>query len=1038
MRITRILVSLFILLFGTATIQAENTEWETLIENAISFGEQGKTDKAIEIAKKALSTAEKAFGNEHPNLAMSLLILGKLYSKQGQYVNAEPLYQQALIIQEKSLGPEHPAVARNLNILADLYRVQGQYEKAVTLNLRALTIRENVLGPDHPDVANSLDNLAVVYQVQGQYTKAESLHLRALVIYEKSLGHEHPDVAINLNNLATLYNAQGQYSKAESLYQKALPILEKSLGPEHLDVATSLNNLAELYTIQGKYDKAEPLYQRALAIREKVLGSEHPAVATSLSNSAVLYKTQGQYSKAESLYLRALAIQEKTLGFEHPNEVNTLNNLANLYQAQYLYTNAESMYRRALAIIEKTFGPEHPSVSLGLNNLALLYQNQGQYGKAESLMRRALAIGEKAFGPEHPSVAVILNNLAVLYYSQGQYNKANPINRQTLAIWEKSLGSEHPHVAGSLQSSALNLWSQGGTANMSLALEQFERSNTIRKHHLKLMMVKGSEQDKLDYMTTIAQDMHIVTSFHRTLPGNAQAARLALSTVLQHKGRLLDAVTHSIGVLRQRMNPEDQVLLDQLKAINGERSDLFNRVQYGKIDRDAYLKLKQELETQADALEAKISSRSAEFTAKIQSITLAAVQQAIPQDAVLVEYLLYWPLNPKTSQKERQYGPAHYIAYLLRSTGDPVSVELGDAAVIDDLVAQFRSALANQHDDSISAIARKLDAAIMQPVRKLAGDTRTLLVSPDGALNLIPFAALQDEQNRYLIENYRFNYLSSGRDLLRLDVPVGNLQPPVFFAGVDFGTSSGKDIIAMRAPSKGKRASDYQQQFAALPGTREEAEAIRQILPVATLFSGQDATEARLKKLDRPQILHLATHGFFLTDLPESAKPSRGVSLMGVADKPVRNHQPAVHEDPLLRSGLALANANRLQSGDEDGLLTALEVTGLDLWGTRLVVLSACETGVGEIQNGQGVFGLRRALVIAGSETQVMSLWKVDDDGTKDLMVDYYQRLLKSEGRSEAMRQAQLAMLHGPHRHHPFYWASFIVSGDWKPMERSK
>lgn len=260
----------------------------------------------------------------------------------------------------------------------------------------------------------------------------------------------------------------------------------------------------------------------------------------------------------------------------------------------------------------------------------------------------------------------------------------------------------------------------------------------------------------------------------------------------------------------------------------------------------------------------------------------------------------------------------------------------------------------------------------------------------------------------------------------------------MFFAGVDFGALPGKGTTTTWAASNSKRASDYQQQFTALPGTRSEAEAIRKILPAATLFSGQDANETTLKKLDRPRILHLATHGFFLTDLPESAGPGRGVSLMGVADSnPVRSHHPASNENPLLRSGLALANANRLQSGDEDGLLTALEVTDLDLWGTQLVVLSACETGVGEIQNGQGVFGLRRALVIAGSETQVMSLWKVDDDGTKELMVDYYQRLLNSEGRSETMRQTQLAMLASDNRNHPFYWASFIVSGDWKSMERS-
>ncbi|WP_350117172.1 CHAT domain-containing tetratricopeptide repeat protein [Nitrosomonas sp.] len=839
-----------------------------------------------------------------------------------------------------------------------------------------------------------------------------------------------------LNNEAFSHYQQGRHTEALSLAQQALEVAEKTLGPEHPDTATCLLAIGVLYEELGELDKVEPFYQRALSIREKALSPEHPDVATSLNNLANLYQNQGQYAKAQPLHQRALAIREKVLGPEHSNVAQSLNNLAMLYQNQGQFAKAQSLMQRALAIYEKALGSEHPDVALSLNNLADLYQIQGQHDKAQPVYEQALTIREKTLGPEHPHVAISLNNLALLYKGQGQYAKAEPLMQRVLAIFEKSLGPEHPRVAISLQNTAFNHWSQGGTENMTRALELYERASTIREHHLKLMMAKGSEQDKRDYMAMIAADMHFITTFHQALPGNAQAARLALTTVLQHKGRLLDAVTQSVMALRQRMNPEDQALLDQLSDINDERSNLFNQVQHGKIDRDAYAKRKKELETQADTLEAKISSRSAEFTAMTQPITLAAVQRAIPQDAVLVEYLRYQPFNPKAGKQEDKYGPARYIAYLLRATGDPVSVELGDAAAIDQLAEQFRETLANPRDGAVSAIARKLDAAIMQPVRAVLGDTKTALISPDGALNLIPFAALQDEHNRYLVENYRVTYVSSGRDLLRLDVHIESTQPPVFFAGVDFGALPGKDATATRAPSNSKRASDYQQQFTALPGTRAEAEAIRKILPAATLFSGQDANETTLKKLDRPRILHLATHGFFLADLPESTGPGRGISLMGVSETKSKPVHPATTENPLLRSGLALANANQLQSGDEDGLLTALEVTDLDLWGTQLVVLSACETGVGEIHNGQGVFGLRRALVIAGSETQVMSLWKVDDDGTKELMVDYYQRLLNHEGRSEAMRQTQLAMLASDNRNHPYYWASFIVSGDWKPMEK--
>ncbi|MER0204859.1 MAG: tetratricopeptide repeat protein, partial [Nitrosomonas sp.] len=900
-------------------LDPEHPDMAQSLHNLASlYDAQGQYTKAELLFERALAIREKVLGPEHPDVALSLGNLGLLYQNQGQYSKAEPLFKRALAIYEKNFGPEHLDIAAMLGTFATLYDDQGQYNKAESLIQRALTIFEKSLGPEHSEVATNLNNLALIYRKQAKFSKAQPLLERAFAISEKSLGPEHPKVASSLNNLAGLYEDQGQYAKAQSLYERALAIKEKVLGPEHPDVANSLNSLALFYKGQDQYAKAEPLYKRALIIWEKSLGPEHPAMAKSLNNLAGFYRDQGQYAKALPLYERALAIKEKVLGPEHPDVANSLNNLALFYKGQDQYVKAEPLYKRALTILEQSLGPEHPAMATSLNNLAGLYHDQGQYAKALPLCERALAIEEKALGSEHPDVAGSLNNLAILYSDQGQYDKAQLLHKRALAILEKSLGPEHSDVALSLQNAALNLWTQGGTVDMSRALELFERANTIREHHLKLMMAKGSEQDKRDYMATIEKDPYTMITFHRALPDNTQAARLALTTVLQHKGRLLDAVTQSVMTLRQRMNPEDQALLDQLETINGERSDLFNRVQHGKIDRDTYAKRNKELETQADVLEAKISARSAEFATETKSITLAAVQRAIPQDAVLVEYLRYQPFNPKASEKKDKYGPARYIVYLLRASDDPVSVELGDAAAIDPLVEQFRKALANPHGGAVHAVARKLDAAIMQPVRAVLGDTKTVLISPDGALNLIPFAALQDEQNRYLVENYRVTYVSSGRDLLRLDVHIDSTQPPVFFAGVDFGTLSGKDATATRAASNSKRASDYQQQFTALPGTRAEAEAIRKILPTATLFSGQDANETTLKKLDRPRILHLATHGFFLADLPESAGPSRGVSLMGVSETKSKPVHPATTENPLLRSGLALANANQLQSGDED------------------------------------------------------------------------------------------------------------------------
>jgi len=351
-----------------------------------------------------------------------------------------------------------------------------------------------------------------------------------------------------------------------------------------------------------------------------------------------------------------------------------------------------------------------------------------------------------------------------------------------------------------------------------------------------------------------------------------------------------------------------------------------------------------------------------------------------------------------------------------------------------------------------------VDERVMRPVRKLLGETRQIFISPDGALNLVPFAALVDENDRYLIENYSLSYLTSGRDLLRLQVGAESRQPPLVVADPAFGEMAGEDpsnasygrgVEEAQARRSGEMARMI---FVPLRGTAEEANALGSMLPGVRVLTQAEATEAAVKRVSAPRVLHVATHGFFLPDWPRAVAASgRGIKLGG------GNTLAATRiENPLLRSGLALEGANRRRGANgEDGILTALEVTGLDLWGTKLVVLSACETGVGEVRNGEGVYGLRRALVLAGSESQVMSLWQVSDDATRDLMVAYYKRLTANEGRSDALRQVQLEMLRGnkqlkgvegrgllgvrsraargDHRH-PFYWAAFIQSGDWRAM----
>lgn len=949
----------------------------------------------------------------------------------GKLEEALKLAQQALDTCEHVYAADAPERADFLYNLADVYVGKRDYKNAELFHQRALALRERTLGPEHPEVAPSLDSLARLYISTGDYAKAELLYQRALAIREKVLGLDHAEVAVNLNNLAVLYFVIGNYAKAEPLYRRALEASEKALGAGHPNVGATLNGLAELYSKRGDYVKAEPLLKRAIAIFEK---ARHPDLAKSLNSLAVLYFMKGDYARSEPLYQRALKISEQTLGPNNPDLAQPLNNLADLYYITADYAKAEPLYQRALAISEKALGPEHPNVAHSLNNLAWLYKAKAEYSRAEPLFQRALAISEKALGRDHPYVATSLNNLAVLYYLKEDYAKAEPLYQRALDISEKALGSDHPYVAALLNNFA-QLCEAKGDLQRAIALKS--RSNDIFEHNIAINLTTGSERQKLFYLATLSGQTNSTISLHvRSAPNDAAARRLALTTILRRKGRALDAMADSISALRRRLNTQDQLLLDQLTEARAKVAALAVKVPE-KADSGQYHAERQGLEEQIEKLESEISSRSFEFRAQAQPVTIKAVQDAIPDDAVLVEFVSFNPFNPKFKTREQQFGEAYYVAYVLRHAGEPRWVELGPAKQIDDAVESLRKALRNPNSAQVKRLARAVDAKVMQPVRKLMGTRRKALLSPDGSLNLIPFDALLDERNQYLIKRFSFSYLTSGRDLLRLETKVPSRQGTMIIADPDFGEAPGPaeknrglKIVANAVNADTGRLDFSQFYFPPLPGTNQEAQALKGILSDATVLLRAQATESAIKQVAGPKILHIATHGFFLEDaaVPPTTG-DRGLFVSGHSDAAATRA-----ENALLRSGLVMAGTNLHKDGGEDGILTALEVAGLNLWGTKLVVLSACQTGVGEVRDGDGVYGLRRALVLAGSETQVMSLWKVDDQATRDLMIDYYTGLQSGQGRGPALRQAQLRMLASKNHRHPFYWASFIQSGEWASL----
>ncbi|HYI00692.1 CHAT domain-containing tetratricopeptide repeat protein [Hyalangium sp.] len=1055
---------------------------------------QGDAAQAEPLLQRALAIRESALGNHHPDIARTLNTLANLYADQALYGQAEPLYARALLIREAVFGKNHSSVAETLNNLANLYRAQRLYARAEPLYERALAIREAALGKDHAEGAQTLHDLAWLYELQGLYGRAEPLYERALAIREVALGKDHALVADSLHRLAGLYLHVGLNARAEPLQARAVAIREAALGKNPPDVATSLLQLANVYLYVGLNARAEPLLQRAVAIREAVLGKNHPLVADPLSWLGYFYFAQGVYGRAEPLLERVVAIREAAQGENHPLVADVLLDLGDIYVAQGLYARAEPILQRALAIrrgafgensrfvatallglgrlyvaqglyaraepllqrglaIEKaTFGANHVYVATTLCRLGNFYVAQGLYARAEPLLRRALAIQEASTGRNHESVATPLNNLADLYSAQGLYGRARPLYERALAILEATLGENHPSVAETLNHLGVLHLAQRRLAE---ALPLLTRAFALSEQRLRRESLGFSEERLASFLQFLRTDEERLYALLRAHPDDVNVRRLALGAALLLKGRSVEESSDISRTVYRSLGAQDRDTFERLQGLRTQLAQLSLQGP-GSLPPAAYQRRLEELAEQGTALEADLARRSAPLRALAALPSPAEivdrVAAALPKDAALVEFITYVdrPLVPRPGTPRHQRpGQLRYLALVLFPDATLRFRDLGPAEPVDSAALRLRDALANR-DVGFQAPAQALYQLAFQPLLPLLGATHRLFLSPDGQLALVPFAALHDGQ-QFLVDVFDFTYLPSGKNLLprpQESAPPGSV---VVLADPDFSAPlPARPLPQEDAPALAERAMPSERSFSMLradlaqrawaltplPGTRQEAEAIQRLLPQAQLFLGPEATKERLLQLPPPGILHLATHGFFLEDAPQ-LPASRAVVHFGELGEETLAPSPS---DPLLRSGLVLAGASApassgsspAQPSAEHALVTALELAGLNLWGTQLVVLSACDTGRGDVKLGQGVYGLRRAFLVAGAETVVMSLWKVNDETTRTLMEAYYRHLLGGQGRSTALREAMRELRRT--QPHPHYWAPFLAMGRETPL----
>jgi tetratricopeptide (TPR) repeat protein/CHAT domain-containing protein len=940
--------------------------------------------------QRVIAVKERLWGVEHPETAKSMSNLAGLYHAEGAFDKAEALLLRALAIEEVSLGPDHSDTLITVNNLAEVYRSRGAYKLAEPLYQRALTTRERLLGPEAHDTAISLGNLAELYRTEGNYSKAEPLYTRALAALEKTVGRNHPDTAITLSNLASLYFEQGMYLQAEPLLQSALTINERGFGPEHPSTANSLNNLGALYLEQGMLPKAEEMLSRALAIREASLGSEHRDTVSSLNNMAILYAEQGLYDRAEPLLVRALASSEKKLGPNHPETAGLLDGLGELYANQGDFGRAEPLLTRALSIREAALGKGHLQIAKSLNNIAALYASQGLYKRAESFYRRALTISEGAVGTEHPQTATALNNLAMLYFDQARYRQAEPLFRKALEIREKMLGPDHPDTLIVQQNLGAMLAASGKSTEWPQALDLLGRVlNSTRELDL-IAFGKRAEQ-----RSALGRTLSLFSVLAAKAPRDSKLAsswrKLLLQAALNGKARTADELRAAVEAAGVRGNSK---LLQASRNLKNTWQAIGNLNTKGPSEiglipyRDKLVQLYSREEDLLDELSA--GSSAVRDAREVESRTsLKSIADRLQTGDALVEIVEYKEWIPKARRGQEKLRTLYGAVTLYPSADRPDLtvdwIKLGSAEQINKLVHRYLRSVRTPDNNAVSVkVQASLRQLVFKKITNRTGRSRRLLISPDAELRLIPWNTMLADP----LDGPELVMLPTGRDIVRWS----QVEP-----------SEGVDVVT-GVSRFGDPRPENELVFRDLPGVEIEVAAVRDALKLPQIEHVPVTKAWLLATVNSPRVLHLATHGYYQID--------------------------RYTEDPMLRSGIALENANEQA---EDGRLTAKEAAGLNLRGTQLATLSACESGVGEANFADGLLGLQRSLEVAGARSVLLTLWPVDDLKTAEFMKAYYLRLTGGEGKAEALRRVQSEMkMKGEPQH---YWAPFVLYGDPEPLK---
>jgi CHAT domain-containing protein/Flp pilus assembly protein TadD len=823
----------------------------------------------------------------------------------------------------------------------------------------------------------------------GNFAVAEKRFNAAKTIFEETNLTETSGYLKVISNQGLLYGTMGRFTQAEGFTAGALDIRKERLGEAHIGVAASLNNYGVLHYNLGRYNESEKTLAAAIGIiAANNLRSSMP-YSIVLNNQAMLFQAIGRFEQAVTSLREAIDVAEKLQSKKSKNHLKFLSNLALLYQQMGKYQEAETIYLG----MEKRLGKTNPDYASMLTNQAGLYMLMGKQDKVEELLKKSSSIYKTSFGEENPSYAKTISDLGNFYRYKARYNDALPLLEKALTIREKTLGKNHPLYVQSQEDLAVFHWKNNSfdkahTAYQDLMNKSLDFINTY--------FPPMSEAEKTKYWDILSPRFQRFYNFAlEAIPTNPAIVKDLFDYQIATKALLLNSTNK---VKQSIFSSGDGLLIKDYVTWVDQKEQLARLYAYSKVELKAQNINLDSIEQATNAMEKKLSERSKDFS---QGYTTARtsysqIRNLLSDNEAVVEIIRVRKFDQAFINESK------YVALILKK-----GIEVPQLVVFENgqqletrYFKYYRNATQQKVADEYSF------SQYWAPVEEVLQNKRVVYLSPDGVYNQININTLKKPDGDYVINRFDFTILGNSKDLIALKSKK-TIPPKKNATLIGFPDYGGPDI-------------------AALPGTKAEIDGVSKILKTAgynvSVLTQAAASEAKLKSLKAPVVLHIATHGYFLEDV-EKGGAAFGVQLENAND------------NPLLRSGLMLAGASQTLSGqrmpnlgsNDNGIVTAYEAMNMNLEGTNLIVLSACETGLGDVKAGEGVYGLQRAFLVAGADALIMSLWKVDDAATQELMRNFYTNWIKGASKQKAFKQAQLQLM--TRYKEPFYWGAFIMMG---------